>query len=67
MMPTDKKVTIDALELAQALIALLGHGRALIAWAAVSLVLVLADGTVGIVTILHERMHQIERFRDDLS
>jgi toxin ParE1/3/4 len=27
----------------------------------------LADGTVGIVTILHERMHQIERFRDDLS
>jgi toxin ParE1/3/4 len=28
---------------------------------------VLADGTVGIVTILHERMHQIERFRDDLS
>jgi toxin ParE1/3/4 len=27
----------------------------------------LADGAVGIVTILHERMHQIERFRDDLS
>jgi toxin ParE1/3/4 len=26
----------------------------------------LADGAVGIVTILHERMHQIERFRDDL-
>jgi toxin ParE1/3/4 len=25
----------------------------------------LSDGTVGIVTILHERMHQIERFRDD--
>lgn len=28
---------------------------------------VLADGTVGIVTILHERMHQIERFREDFS
>jgi toxin ParE1/3/4 len=28
---------------------------------------VLADDTVGIVTILHERMHQIERFRDDAS
>jgi toxin ParE1/3/4 len=27
----------------------------------------LADGMVGIVTILHERMHQIERFKDDLS
>lgn len=25
---------------------------------------ILADGTIGIVTILHERMHQIERFRD---
>lgn len=25
----------------------------------------LSDGTVGIVTILHERMHQIERFADD--
>jgi toxin ParE1/3/4 len=25
----------------------------------------LADGTVGIVTILHERMHQIDRFKDD--
>jgi toxin ParE1/3/4 len=24
----------------------------------------LDDGSVGIVTILHERMHQIERFRD---
>lgn len=24
----------------------------------------LADGAVGIVTILHERMHQIERFRE---
>ncbi len=23
------------------------------------------DGGVGIVTVLHERMHQIERFRDD--
>jgi toxin ParE1/3/4 len=28
---------------------------------------ILADGTVGIVTILHERMHQIERFREDLG
>jgi len=27
----------------------------------------LADGEVGIVTILHERMHQIERFRDDFA
>jgi len=26
---------------------------------------ILSDGAVGIVTILHERMHQIERFRDD--
>lgn len=25
----------------------------------------LEDGSVGIVTILHERMHQIERFADD--
>jgi len=25
----------------------------------------LNNGTVGIVTILHERMHQIERFKDD--
>lgn len=27
----------------------------------------LADGTVGIVTVLHERMHQIERFQDDFG
>lgn len=27
----------------------------------------LPDGTVGIVTVLHERMHQIDRFRDDAS
>jgi toxin ParE1/3/4 len=27
----------------------------------------LNDGNVGIVTILHERMHQIERFREDLG
>mgnify|MGYP000877455346 CR=1 FL=1 len=27
----------------------------------------LADGDIGIVTILHERMHQIERFRDDFG
>ncbi|WP_037455945.1 type II toxin-antitoxin system RelE/ParE family toxin [Sphingobium chlorophenolicum] len=26
---------------------------------------VLLDGAVGIVTVLHERMHQIERFRQD--
>ena len=26
---------------------------------------VLSDGAVGIVTVLHERMHQIDRFRDD--
>lgn len=25
----------------------------------------LADGAIGIVTILHERMHQIDRFRED--
>jgi toxin ParE1/3/4 len=25
----------------------------------------LADGDVGIVTVLHERMHQMERFRED--
>lgn len=27
----------------------------------------LADGDVGIVTILHERMHQIDRFREDFG
>jgi toxin ParE1/3/4 len=26
---------------------------------------VLTDGAVGIVTVLHERMHQIERFHED--
>ena len=26
----------------------------------------LANGDVGIVTILHERMHQMDRFREDL-
>ena len=26
----------------------------------------LSDGTVGIVTVLHERMHQLERFQDDV-
>jgi toxin ParE1/3/4 len=26
---------------------------------------ILSDGSVGIVTVLHERMHQIARFRDD--
>lgn len=28
---------------------------------------VLSDRTIGIVTILHERMHQIERFREDFT
>jgi toxin ParE1/3/4 len=27
----------------------------------------LANGDVGIVTILHERMHQIDRFREDFG
>ncbi|WP_417607860.1 type II toxin-antitoxin system RelE/ParE family toxin [Primorskyibacter flagellatus] len=27
----------------------------------------LSDGDIGIVTILHERMHQMDRFRDDLG
>ena len=27
----------------------------------------LSDGDIGIVTILHERMHQTDRFRDDLG
>jgi toxin ParE1/3/4 len=27
----------------------------------------LDDGAVGIVTVLHERMHQIDRFRDDFG
>ncbi|WP_254432003.1 hypothetical protein [Azonexus fungiphilus] len=27
----------------------------------------LSNGDVGIVTILHERMHQIDRFREDFS
>jgi toxin ParE1/3/4 len=27
----------------------------------------LTDGSVGIVTVLHERMHQIERLRTDLG
>ena len=28
---------------------------------------VLSDGDVGIVTVLHERMHQIDRFREDFG
>ncbi len=28
---------------------------------------VLEDGAVGIVTLLHARMHQIDRFREDLE
>lgn len=27
----------------------------------------LSNGDIGIVTILHQRMHQIERFRDDFG
>jgi len=27
----------------------------------------LSNGDIGIVTILHERMHQLERFREDFS
>lgn len=27
----------------------------------------LSDGGVGIVTVLHERMHQMERFREDAT
>lgn len=27
---------------------------------------ILSDGVVGIATILHERMHQADRFRDDM-
>lgn len=27
----------------------------------------LRDGQVGIVTVLHDRMHQIERFREDFA
>jgi plasmid stabilization system protein ParE len=27
----------------------------------------LSNGDIGIVTILHERMHQIDRFRDDFE
>lgn len=28
---------------------------------------ILSDGAVGIVTVLHERMHQLDRFREDHS
>ena len=28
---------------------------------------ILSGGDIGIVTILHERMHQMDRFRDDLE
>jgi len=27
----------------------------------------LSRGTIGIATILHERMHQLDRFRDDFN
>jgi toxin ParE1/3/4 len=35
------------------------HERHFIYWR------LLSDGAVGIVTVLHERMHQMDRFRDD--
>ena len=35
------------------------HERHVIYWKRLN------DGSVGIVTILHDRMHQIERFRED--
>lgn len=35
------------------------HERHFIYWK------VLGDGAVGIVTVLHEQMHQMDRFRDD--
>lgn len=35
------------------------HERHFIYWR------LLSDGAVGIVTILHERMHQLDRFRND--
>lgn len=28
---------------------------------------ILSDGAAGIVTVLHERMHQMDRFRDDIA
>mgnify|MGYP001063542991 CR=1 FL=1 len=37
------------------------HERHVIYWRRLS------NGDVGIVTILHERMHQIDRFRDDFG
>jgi len=35
------------------------HARHFVYWRRLS------DGEIGIVTILHERMHQMEQFRDD--
>lgn len=35
------------------------HGHLYIYWR------LLSDGAIGIVTVLHERMHQFERFRED--
>lgn len=37
------------------------YGKHLIYWRRLS------NGDIGIVTILHERMHQIERFREDFG
>jgi len=37
------------------------HGRHFVYWRRLS------NGDIGIVTILHERMHQIDRFREDFG
>ncbi|MCA3452096.1 MAG: type II toxin-antitoxin system RelE/ParE family toxin [Rhodobacter sp.] len=37
------------------------HGHHFVYWRRLS------NGDIGIVTILHERMHQMDRFRDDLG
>lgn len=37
------------------------YGKHLVYWRHLS------NGDIGIVTVLHERMHQIERFRDDFG
>lgn len=37
------------------------YGRHFIYWRTLS------DGDIGVVTVLHERMHQIGRFMDDLE
>ncbi len=37
------------------------HEKHLIYWR------LLDDGAIGVVTVLHERMHQIDRFKEDLE